>query len=172
MAKGMFGLLERKPLEQVAPVVQAAAASGSLEENYRTADAIWKRNVTQLEKLKEKFEKEKLRCSSVDYSKMADEIAYLENQTAISHRAMAEALTQLEHSQYINGAKWELEQKKQKLESIRESLSVCDTELAELNALEQSIPFRRVGVVGKRQNLWNEFSTIQEDIRRAGNGHS
>jgi hypothetical protein len=172
MAKGMFGLLERKPLEQVAPVVQAAAASGSLEENYRTADAIWKRNVTQLEKLKEKFEKEKLRCSSVDYSKMADEIAYLENQTAISHRAMAEALTQLEHVQYINSQKWELEQKRQKLEVLRESISACDGEIAELNALEQSIPFRRVGIVGKRQNLWNEFALIQVEIRREENAHT
>jgi hypothetical protein len=168
-----MGLFSRiADVDEVAPALEDAPATPSLQEDYQLKDAVWNRNCLQVKKLKDKFETEKLRCSSVDYSKMVDEIAFLENQTAISHGAMLEALTALEHVQCINSQKWDAEQKRQQLEVLRESISACDTEIAELNAIEQSILFRRVGVVGKRQTLWNEFALIQEEIRRSENAHS
>jgi hypothetical protein len=172
MSTGIFSnLLERKHLDEVAPVVKAAA-SGSVEENYQLKDGVWKRNVTQLETLKAKFEREQLQCSSVDYAKMQDEIAYLENQTEISHRAMSEALTALEKEQFEQGKVWELTQKKQRLETLRAAISVCEDQLREISALEQSLPVKRLAVAAKRQNLWNEFAETQETIRKVENAHS
>lgn len=163
-----FGLLERN-----APVVtQNASATSQVEKKFQNADANWKRNVSKLENAKAKFELKKLKCSSSDFARMQDEICYLENQVAISHQAMSEALRALEEVQYLNSKKWELAEKKQKLEVLKTSIDACDVELAELNAIEQSIPLKRLKVVGKRQSLWNEFAQITEEVRSVENAHS
>jgi chromosome segregation ATPase len=178
MSKLFAGLMERKPdrkkivdIDEAAPLVSTAPPS-PLEEVFATADQIWKHACLKLEKLEARLERGKATASNVDYSRMLDEIAFQKLQVEEAHKAMRESLTALEAHQYVNSQKWELAEKRQKLEILKKSISACDGEIAELNALEQSIPFRRVGVVGKRQNLWNEFATIQEDIRRSENAHS
>ena len=159
-------------LEVEGAAAPPAATGQSLEDNFRKADAAWKRDIQTLEKLQAEFQEKKLTCSNNQYTKLLDDISYQQMLIENSHREMSEALRALEAYQFEQGKIYQLEQKKKELVLLNAQMKDCDTELFEIISQENSLPQKRLQIQGRRQDLWRQYSEVLNQVREAESAHS
>lgn len=167
----MFGSLKTEPKASFKEVPQPTVLS-PLEQSFQTADAAWKENSKRLHDLKDRFEAQREQLSPSAFSKMQQDIDFLESVTERSHQRMSEALSALERFQFQEGQKHQLAEKQQQLETLNAQIGVCDAEINNILAQERVLPARRLQIQGRRSDLWRLCAVLKEEIRRVENVHS